>query len=62
MFNKILLLFFLGLSSFTFSQNIIVKDKESNEPLEAVTLTSENGKIYSITNTKGQADISDFVG
>ena len=62
MFNKILLLFLIGFSSYTFSQNITIKDKESNEPLEGVTLNAENGKIYAITNAKGQADISDFVG
>ena len=62
MYKKYILWMFLGISVLGYSQNITIKDKESNEPLEAVTLTSENGKIYSITNIKGQADISDFVG
>lgn len=62
MCKKYILWLIFGFSSFGFSQNITIKDKESGEPIESVTLVSEDKKIYVITNNKGQADISDFVG
>ena len=62
MLKQLLGILFFGFTSITFSQNITVKDKESGEPLESVTLASEDKKVYVVTNNKGQADISDFVG
>lgn len=61
--KRILLSFIMiGVCSVLNSQIIIVKDAETGEPLELAYLTSENNKIYTITNTKGQTDISDFKG
>ncbi len=50
----------LGLSCFAHSQTITIKDKETGEPLELVTLMSENPKAFTTTNAQGQANISAF--
>lgn len=42
------------------AQTLTIKDKETNEPLELVTLFSELNKAYTITNAQGKADISAF--
>src|SRR5690554_752303 len=44
----------------TYGQTITIQDQESSVPIELVTLTSPNSKHYSVTNAKGQADISAF--
>jgi len=62
MYKKYILWLLLGFSVIGFSQTITIKDKESGEPLESVTLASEDRKVYVVTNNKGQADVSDFVG
>ena len=38
----------------TFSQIITVLDSESGAPLETVTLSSNDPRYYTVTNTKGQ--------
>ena len=59
--NKIFALWMLfGFVFNTFSQTITIKEKESNEPIELVTLTNNKLNLYTSTNAKGQADISDF--
>ncbi len=62
--NKYLLLIitliFLSLSGF--SQVITVLDSESGAPLETVTLSSDKPRYYTVTNAKGQADISRLKG
>ncbi|MFA5648056.1 MAG: TonB-dependent receptor [Bacteroidales bacterium] len=45
-----------------YAQNIIVKDKDSDTPLESVTITSTNPVALVVTNGRGQADISLFRG
>lgn len=45
-----------------YAQNIIVKDKDSNTPLESVSITSTNPVALVVTNGRGQADISLFRG
>ncbi|MCG2419855.1 TonB-dependent receptor [Aequorivita sp. F47161] len=50
----------LGFVGSTFAQTITVKDAETNEPIELVTLSSPHSKQYATTNAKGQADISAF--
>ena len=62
MLKQLLLIIFFGFTTTLFSQTITIKDKESGEPLESVTLASEDKKVYVVTNNKGQADVSDFVG
>ncbi|MGB3342283.1 MAG: TonB-dependent receptor [Aequorivita sp.] len=52
-----LLLGFLGIS---YGQTITIKDQQTGEPVELVTLNSANFKNYATTNAKGQADISAF--
>jgi len=42
------------------AQLITIKDKENYQPLELVTLSSENPPVSTITNARGQADISAF--
>ncbi|MCF8278607.1 MAG: TonB-dependent receptor [Flavobacteriales bacterium] len=42
------------------AQVITIKDQDSGEPIEMVTLMSGNGKLFAATDAKGQADISDF--
>ena len=45
-----------------FSQTIIIKDKDTGEPLQLVALISEKPKAYATTNPNGQAGISAFEG
>jgi len=56
----ILLLF--GLSYNAFSQTMTIKDLETKEPIELVSLTSKRPRAEAQTNEKGQADISAFKG
>jgi hemoglobin/transferrin/lactoferrin receptor protein len=59
---------FLSLFIFTLAfcsihaQVITIKDKENYQPLELVTLSSENPPVSVITNARGQADIASFKG
>lgn len=62
MLKQLLGVLFFGFTAATFSQNITIKDNETGDPLESVTLVSEDKKVYVVTNNKGQADVSDFVG
>src|SRR5690554_987214 len=55
LFLCLLLMCNLGL----YAQTITVKDIETNEPIELVTLTSGT-KLYTTTNSEGQADVSKF--
>ncbi|WGF92770.1 TonB-dependent receptor [Aequorivita marisscotiae] len=50
----------LGLVGTTYAQTITVKDAETNEPIELVTLSSAHAKHFVTTNAKGQADVSAF--
>ncbi|PIQ49061.1 MAG: TonB-dependent receptor [Cytophagales bacterium CG12_big_fil_rev_8_21_14_0_65_40_12] len=43
------------------AQVITIKDKNTDEPLELATVTSSTGKLFVLTNIKGQADISAFI-
>lgn len=42
------------------SQTLSVKDKISLVPIQSVTLSSENPKRFTVTNSEGQVDITDF--
>lgn len=44
------------------AQVITITDRLTEEPLEMVTLASNNPKAYAITNIKGQADLTGFEG
>ncbi len=54
------LLLFLGTSSISYAQNIVIKNSETKEPLESAILISEISKTVITTNSKGVAEISDF--
>src|SRR5690606_23641743 len=43
-----------------FSQTITIKDEQTNEPIELVTLSATSPNLFATTNAKGQADISAF--
>ena len=57
-FTWCLVLLIFGISN---AQTIIIKDKETNKPLEFVTIYNEGKSSYALTNAEGQADISDFI-
>lgn len=52
----------LGISSIAYSQIVTIKDKENNQPMDLVTISSDAPKVFTLTNAEGQADISKFVG
>ncbi|MCC7520518.1 MAG: TonB-dependent receptor [Flavobacteriaceae bacterium] len=50
----------LFFSTITFSQTLTLTDKSTGEPLELATIISYKPNIYTTTNIKGQASISEF--
>ncbi|MEZ4857499.1 MAG: TonB-dependent receptor [Flavobacteriaceae bacterium] len=50
------------LSQALFAQIITIKDEDSGQPLDLVTLMSTNPKAFATTNANGQADITSFEG
>lgn len=59
--KKIFILWFLfGWSVIGFSQIITVKDIETGQKLELVSIMSQNPKAFTVTNAKGEANISAF--
>jgi hemoglobin/transferrin/lactoferrin receptor protein len=52
----------LGIVIYAQAQIITIKDKDTGDPLEMVTLMSESPRAFTTTNVKGQADVSVFVG
>lgn len=50
----------LGCMGVSYAQTITIIDQQTNKPLESVVLISESPKASTITNAKGQADISAF--
>lgn len=60
--KKILLLMLFSLMAIlTFSQTITIVDNSTKEPLEWVSLSSENHAIHVVSNSKGEVDISSFI-
>ncbi len=55
----ILLFFFFSFFS-NFSQTLRVEDESTGTPLESITLISYEPYVYTTTNSKGQANISEF--
>jgi hemoglobin/transferrin/lactoferrin receptor protein len=53
---------FFGLSISAFSQTLTIKDQETKEPIEWVSLVSESPTAEAKTDEKGQADITSFLG
>jgi hemoglobin/transferrin/lactoferrin receptor protein len=60
--KNIIIILFIAISSIVQSQILTIKDKESNQALEMVTLFSESPKASALTNAHGQADLTDFKG
>ena len=60
--NLMLLCLFAGIFQVSFGQIVLVVDRENGEPLELVTLASENPRVFVTTNARGQADISELKG
>lgn len=52
----------LAISVSAYSRTITIKDQETQEPVEWVSLVSEIPKAVAVTNAKGQADITAFKG
>ena len=60
--NILLLYLFLGSSTIAFSQTITIKDANTSEPIEMVTIVSEELQEFISTDHYGKADISALVG
>jgi hemoglobin/transferrin/lactoferrin receptor protein len=60
--NILILWLLLGVSFSAYAQTITIKDQETQEPVEWVSLRSESPEASAITNAKGQADITAFKG
>ncbi len=59
--KKLFILWFLfGYVGISYGQTITIKEQQTNNPIELVTLSSAISKVYATTNSKGQADISSF--
>ncbi|SRX74546.1 TonB-dependent receptor [Aequorivita antarctica] len=50
----------LGYVGSSYGQTITIKDQQTNEAIELVTLSNAKTNHYATTNSKGQADISAF--
>lgn len=50
----------LGYVGSSYGQTITIKDQQTNEAIELVTLANTKSNLYVTTNSKGQADISAF--
>lgn len=53
-------MWFLLFAFTTIAQTITVKDKKTNLPIEMVSIVSNQPRVATFTNAKGQADITDF--
>lgn len=60
--KNIILWLFLGLSSIAFSQLITIKDRETDSPIDFVTLTSDSSTIILKTDINGEVYITPFKG
>ena len=52
--------FFLGVIGMSFSQIVTIKDKETQQTIEFVSISHKT--LFVSTNAKGEADITDFQG
>ncbi|WP_439185492.1 TonB-dependent receptor [Carboxylicivirga taeanensis] len=62
MFRIYLLIFLLFIVISTFAQTIQVRDQQTHQPLELVAIFSQTPQVNTITNIKGQSDVSAFKG
>ncbi len=62
MMKKIFTFFLLtGVSAIAYTQVVTITDSKNHQPIELVTISSEIPRANTITNSKGQAEISDFI-
>ena len=59
-YHIIYLIIFLSFNAF--SQTVHVRDKQSHQPLELVTIFSQSAQVNTITNMKGQSSLNEFEG
>lgn len=60
--KKFMLWLLSGISCLGYSQTITISDKTSGQPIDLVSIASDNPKVFVITNSKGQSDITAFKG
>jgi hemoglobin/transferrin/lactoferrin receptor protein len=60
--KSIFSIIFAFLVVFSQSQILTIKDKESAQPIEMVTIYSDNPRASALTNAHGQVDLTDFKG
>ncbi|MGM0580256.1 MAG: TonB-dependent receptor [Bacteroidota bacterium] len=60
--NILLLCLFLGSSTIAYSQTVTVKDANTSQPIEMVTIVSEELQEFISTDQYGKADISALAG
>jgi len=61
--NKILLWCLLaGVTNVAFAQVVTIKDRETGQTLESVTISSASPRELTVTNAQGQAELSVFKG
>lgn len=60
--NLFIVFLVFGFLGSAYGQTITIKDQQTGQPVELVTLSSANSKHYATTNNRGQADISAFKG
>ena len=53
----IILALLLGIVQYGYNQTVVIKDKESGEPLEMVSIASQLPKVNVFTNSKGEAKL-----
>jgi hemoglobin/transferrin/lactoferrin receptor protein len=58
--NIFILWLLFGVYGLGFTQIVTITDAASHQPIELATLSSESPQVNALTNSKGQADISDF--
>ncbi|MFN0173046.1 MAG: TonB-dependent receptor plug domain-containing protein [Saprospiraceae bacterium] len=52
----------VGATNVAFAQIVTIKDQQSGQPVEAVSIVSASPREFTTTNAKGQADITVFKG
>ena len=60
--KTITLIIFITLTLLSYSQILTIRDKESNQALEMVTIYSESPRASALTNAHGQVDLAEFKG
>ncbi len=60
--KTITLIIFITLTLLSYSQILTIRDKESNQALEMVTIYSESPRASALTNAHGQVDLTEFKG